>query len=293
MKRRAGRVAIWLLAAAAIGCAEIDVPEPQLLAAPRAPERGAVLEIASIKVPWGAASVKEDLWERLDELRIDSGARARLAENGIRMGVAAGHTPTELLELIKSIERAYRSDGGVQLEIIDHAAAELAEATRRNLRSGQRCELIASAMRSRESLLMRDADGGASGRTYLKPQYLFAAELALAPGGSVDLQLTPELQHGEMHLEPAALGAQAVTLQHARSREVFDDLRCTVTLHPGEILAITCRSDQPASFGGRCFRTAAGGDAKQKLLLVRLVQVQHDGLFDDVVDSPEQVALGP
>lgn len=269
-------------------CAQLDVPEEPFLAAPRPPQVGAVLEIASIKTPWNWAPVNEDLWEHLDEQRIDADVRVRLADNGMRMGVVAGHNPSQLLELIDSIDQAYRSEG-VQLEIVDHEAAELVESTRRNLRAGQRWEMIASEIRPSESMFTMEEDGSPSGRRYRNAQYLFSSVLQLAPGGAVELKITPELQHGEQHLAAAAVGTQSLTLQHARSRKVFDELRTVVTLHPGEILVATCLPDRPASFGGRCFLAGTGEERLQKLLLVRLVQVQHDGLFDD----SQEVAAAP
>ena len=45
------------------------------------------------------------------------------------------------------------------------------------------------------------------------------------------------------------------------------------------MLVLTCLPDRPGSLGHRFFTHECAGQAEQKLLVIRLSQTQHDGLF--------------
>jgi hypothetical protein len=96
------------------------------------------------------------------------------------------------------------------------------------------------------------------------------------------VDLTPEVHYGE----PRArfVGEQgAIRMEAGRSRRVFDNLAISATLAPGHLLVLSSLPSRPGSLGFNFFTTVTAGRREQKLLVIRLAQTQHDGLFD-----PEQ-----
>jgi hypothetical protein len=70
-------------------------------------------------------------------------------------------------------------------------------------------------------------------------------------------------------------------------------------LAPGQMLVLGSLVDRPGSLGHRFFTGQNDGKLEQKLLVIRLSQTQHDGLFDppeviplDVVAQEAQAGAG-
>jgi len=69
-------------------------------------------------------------------------------------------------------------------------------------------------------------------------------------------------------------------LQTARAREVLEVLRFSAVLAPGETLLLGALPDRAGSVGGRFLTDERDGTVEQKLVLVRLAQIQRDDLFE-------------
>ena len=76
-------------------------------------------------------------------------------------------------------------------------------------------------------------------------------------------------------------------LETARPRRVFDDLAISAVLSPGTMLILTALPDHPGSLGHYFFTEGEDNRLKQKLLVVRLCQTQHDDLL-----TPPPLPLG-
>ena len=75
-------------------------------------------------------------------------------------------------------------------------------------------------------------------------------------------------------------------LETGRPRKVYDDMTMTANLQPGSMLILSSLSNRPGSLG-HYFFTQNDARLEQKLLVVRLAQTQHDGLFS----PPEPLKL--
>jgi len=65
-----------------------------------------------------------------------------------------------------------------------------------------------------------------------------------------------------------------------RPTRTFDDLALTAELTPGAMLVLSSLPNRPGSLGHHFFTEKVDeGRLGQKLLLIRLSQTQHDGLF--------------
>ena len=84
------------------------------------------------------------------------------------------------------------------------------------------------------------------------------------------------------------VGDQGVLrLETSRPKKTYDDMTMTADLAPGEMLILSSLSNRPGSLGHQFFTDENNGKLEQKLLIVRLSQTQHDGLFS----PPEPLKL--
>ncbi|MCA9152061.1 MAG: hypothetical protein KDA92_22310, partial [Planctomycetales bacterium] len=96
----------------------------------------------------------------------------------------------------------------------------------------------------------------------------------------VRVELTPEVHHGQP--QATWVGGQG-TFQKltGRQREVYQDLLMGLNFQPGQTIVLSCTPDRKG-LGHNFFVEDGRGDPQQKLLLIRLAQVQRDELFETV-----------
>jgi len=145
------------------------------------------------------------------------------------------------------------------------------------LRAGQRSEIIASGVYPELPLLLSES-GQLCGQPYNQAQCIFAIKSFPQSDGRVRLELVPELHHDQPRQR--WVGGQGVLrLETGRPKRVFDDLKLSPELAPGAMLVLSSLSNRPGSLGHHFF-TENDGRLEQKLLVIRLSQTQHDGLFN-------------
>ena len=253
-----------------------------------------VLEVFFARFPMGDFQANDLLWREIDEQHFSTGQRRELARHGIRIGLVAGQIPVTLSQLL-DVEKSTpaqpsRSDPqsvppaeAGQVNLDDFTSPPHVVRRRMQVRAGRRSEIVASGVYDEMTLLLCEP-GGVCGQTYAKAQGLLAVRVLPEHDGRVRLDVVPELHHGD----PAQrwVGAQEGIwrLNTSRQKRVLENLAVSATLAPGEILVLAALPDRPGSLGHYFFTDDVSGRPEQKLLLVRLAQTQHDGLF-----SPAQV----
>ena len=91
--------------------------------------------------------------------------------------------------------------------------------------------------------------------------------------GSVELQLTPEIEHGET--KPRHYGDGGLwQVRVGQEVEAMTSMVSRLTVTPGQTVMVSCTSDRKG-LGGRFF----SGDDSRSVLLLRLAQTQLDNLF--------------
>ncbi len=236
-----------------------------------------VLEVFFARFPLGDPEVNGGLWREIDEQPFGTQNRHALERNGFRAGVVGGQVPLALSQLLEMKDEAPSADGVSRLSVEQMRADPRVVHRRMSLRPACRSEVVASRMYDEMTVLRCEA-GGLCGRTYQKALGLFALTAFPRHDGRVEIELVPEVHHGD----PARrwVGDQGVfRLDTGRDKQAFTDLAVTATLAPGEMLALTCLPGRDGSLGHYFFTDASSGDPQQKLLLVRVAQTQHDGLF--------------
>ena len=144
------------------------------------------------------------------------------------------------------------------------------------LRAGRRSEIIASSVYPHLPVLVWES-GQVSGCTFDDAQAIFAAKSFPQPDGRTRLELVPELHHDQA--KQRWVGSQGMLrLESSRPKRVFDDMTLTANLSPGAMLVLGSLPSRKGSLGHHFF-TENEGHLEQKLLIIRLSQTQHDGLF--------------
>ena len=236
-----------------------------------------VLEVFFARFPMGDLQANDLLWREIDEQHFSTEKRRELARHGLRVGLVAGQIPVTLSQLLDVKEDAPPAGEANQVNLEDLASSPRVVRRRIQVRPGHRSEIVASGVYDELTLLMCEP-GGVCGQTYTKAQGLLAVRALPEHDGRVRLEVVPELHHGD----PGKrwVGAQGMwRLDTSRQKRVLDELAVSATLAPGEILVLTSLPDRPGSLGHYFLTDDQSDRPQQKLLLVRLAQTQHDGLF--------------
>ncbi|MCA9167439.1 MAG: hypothetical protein KDB23_07205 [Planctomycetales bacterium] len=231
------------------------------------------IELTFVRVPLEQSDLNATLWPQIDEQAIEPEARHHLHANGFRCGIVGLQMPTELRELLDNQEVATRLDQAVTTKL-----DVLAQNQRSQYRSGQRFEIISSDVRDELVVLHRALDGKLCGQPFSQAQCVLAAKPFPQGDGSVRVELTPEVHHGQP--QATWVGGQG-TFQKltGRQREVYQDLLMGLNFQPGQTIVLSCTPDRKG-LGHNFFVEDGRGDPQQKLLLIRLAQVQRDELFE-------------
>lgn len=269
------------------GCSPVTAYSQQkntLLRPVQMPPDAVGVEVFFVRVPLADREANETLWSQVDEQALPASLRRELLKNGFRAAVVGTPVPVSLARLLKMCDSA----SAAEQEGVNRVRVEEAQTVepwisgrRLSLRPGCRSEVIASGLYD-EMTILRPETQGVGGQTFRKAQGLFGLYAQPMRDGRVQVELVPEVHYGE----PAQrwVGDQGMfRVEIRRERQMFPDLAIRSLLAPGEILLLSCVPEREGSLGWYFFTQTSSGDPQQKLLLVRLAQTQHDGLF-----SPEE-----
>jgi len=234
------------------------------------------IDIIFARVPCSDEN-SEKIWADLDEQVLPQEKRKSLYQNGFRIGRIAGPVPQPLVEIMKLTDTGPSSgetNTADALSLTDESAT-----TRRHLqlRAGHRTEILASGVYDELPFLRRE-DGRLIGRTLQKAQGVFGLSVRPNAYGGVKLRLVPEVHFGEPRIQPIATQGM-IRWESQRDRIVLDDLIVEADLTPGDLLVLTCLPNCPGSLGNRFFTVTAEGKLYQKIIVIRLSQIQASPLF--------------
>lgn len=271
------RGALCCLWVVALGCtAPIALPGKSPLVAPQLSPDSAVFDVVIVRIPCAEQAAAQKIWEEIDEQHLPADVRTRLAQNGFRAGVVGTTLPLGLSELLDLQTQPPEQGSGTTIALADLAQPTRNEHRHMPLRSGRRGEVVTSGTYDQLPVLIR-TDDGVCGQTYSQAQALLAVTPTLLPDGRVKIDVVPELHHDQPRQR--WVGEQGILrLEAGRPRRVFDELTASATLSPGEMLILGCLPDRPGSLGHNFF-SESGEQPVQKLIIFRLVQTQHSGLF--------------
>lgn len=276
-------VPAWAAATLA-GCAQVKVPDDlpaRLLPAARMSPDSVVLEIGYAQLPLAEPALYDEVWKQADEQALALDLRQELARNGLRCGILGKRIP----EKVRSLMDQKNTLADKRSEDLDVGQIEVDRQTRRlQCRTGRRAKILCSKSFSQLSLLTRQG-GSVRGRQLEKAQCLFALKPYPQSDGRVQIDLLPEVEHGEVKQQWVA-GEGTMMQRVGRDRLTFEPLRISLSLAPGQMIVVSA-IDQPIGLGEHFFVESVGGTPQRSLLFVRLAHTQHDDLF-----APE-LSAGP
>lgn len=236
-----------------------------------------VLELFFVRFPFGDPTINGKLWDEIDEQLFPVEVRERLACNGFRAGVVNGQMPMELSKLLELSGKP--APGGEPAEIkLDELDAEPRVLRRHmGLRNGHPGQIFASGIYPQLHVLVCQS-GEVGGQSYNQAQGIFAIKSSPQPDGRVRLELVPELHHGQ-HQQRWVGHPGMFRLDTSRPKQVFDDMTLIADLIPGSMLVLSSLPNREGSLGHHFFSDTVDR-LEQKLLIVRVSQTQHDGLFN-------------
>lgn len=261
---------LLLLLACVGGCALWKEPpsEPPSLPAAKMAADSVVLEIAFVRLSGEALAQQDELWRQVDEQPLPAETRRRMVENGLRAGVVSSQLPPLLRTLLEE-----KADA---LAVTGPGIPEDVTASQRQLqsRAGKRGVILAGSQQPKLALLLQQ-NGTVTGGEFAQAQCLFAVKTFPQGDGSVRLELVPEIEHGETRQR--WIGQEgSFRVDSGREQKVLDHLRMDLRLSPGEVLVVTCTSEQKG-LGKHFF--GSGDPGEQKLLMIRIAQTQYDDVF--------------
>jgi hypothetical protein len=278
-------VAIGLLVISMSGCRMfIDDADPlgksPLRPAAASPDSVA-MEIIWSRFAADDPELNEAVWREIDETQIAPAVRRELANNGFRVGVIGGSVPAAIARALGSGEKTdddpatpgAAGSATLTAEPVVHGRIQ-------QLRRNQRSEIQASEVYPSLPLLVNDGQE-LSGRTYGDAQAMYALRVDPQPDQTVTVELTPELHYGPSRLRFTRDDNDMGILRQApmRDREVFEQLRMSVRLAPGEMLVLMGLPGAGSRLGHYFHAADSTEGPHQKLILIRLAEVPASDLF--------------
>jgi hypothetical protein len=257
------------------GCARLDLAAktPGKLPPARLSPDAVVLDMAFVRLPAADQERYDSIWTAADEQVFSPELRRELATNGLRVGVFGQQLPTSVRELVDAKQTALDE----RSEDLDAGDVEVRGGNRHlQVRAGRRTKILASKTYPALAVLLNE-DGQVRGHHFNQAQCVLALKPYPQGDGRVKLDLTPEIEHGELKSQWAR-GEGMLMQRLGRERLVLDRLRLEALLSPGEWLVLSS-SAEIKGLGQYFFAETAGGTVERTMVLVRLSQTQLDDLF--------------
>jgi hypothetical protein len=229
------------------------------------------------------SQLNTDAWQDIDETQLPPAVRRELANNGFRAGVIGGTLPDAIAQALNSSK--YPADTAAEGEssYVDLATDPIVHGRVQQLRRNQRSEVQASEVYPSLSLLVNNARE-LSGRTYAQAQAIYALRVDPQPDRTVLVELTPELHYGPLQWRWTRGEDDSGILRQAqvRDHDVFQQLRMSVRLAPGEMLVLMGLPDAGSRLGQYFHTTNSPEGPQQKLILIRLAGVPPSNTFAEL-----------
>lgn len=209
-------------------------------------------DVSRIELPAGSIRHSAKVWNHVDEMQVDPVLSARLSRNGLRIGVARASAWPAL--------RAIFTEENARIARIQRVA-----------QPGAPLWLGLDRITNDEPIFYYGTDGRLAGKTFdggtkcLRIDY----EMIAATDLQVVLSVTPEIQDEESTVQWRR-SSEGYYLSSENKRYVFNELRSTWTLGPGDFLVIGPDARTPAGqlIGSRLLTRRTGGEELDMILCI-------------------------
>ena len=232
-----------------------------------------LLEIYQVRVPPERAAAAAATWSAVDEQFLEPELRGRLLANGFRAGIVGRTMPDGLAKMLNLADAPAEADGK---QVIDQQAAN-PQVVKQVKQLGSQEELQAQVGPLQKSLQLLISDETVHGKSYDQAQTTYLVKGSSQAGQRVRLQVTPELQHGDMRSRYTDSEQGMFMLTVSREREPFPDLRIEAELAPGDSLLLGGLADASGSLGDAFHGKNAAGETR--LVLIRVAKVPESEIL--------------
>jgi hypothetical protein len=281
------RAALCFFVGVLSGCQALSpnkiVGEHTLLKPAHASPDSVTMQIVWARFPVGDPALNDEAWREIDETTIEPAVRSELANNGFRVGIVGGSPPAAIAHVLQEgTTKGDQESADPTTKSLELSTDPIVHGRVRQLRRDQRSEIQASETFASLPLLV-NGSRELSGRTYEQAQAIYALRVDPQPDRAVQVELTPELHHGDPRLRWTG-GDEGILRQASlREREVFEKMRMRVKLVPGQMLVLMSLPDAGSRLA-HWFHTVNSVDGpQQKLILIRLADVPPSDTFVSVI----------
>ena len=288
MRRRVQFATVSCIVIALGGCQLFTHDQQPIGKSPLRPAQSSpdsvTMEIIWARFPADDPQLNSDAWQDIDETQIPPAVRRELANNGFRAGVIGGTLPDEIARALNSGKSSADTPNTPgESQNVDLTVDPIVHGRLQQLRRNQRSEVQASEVYPSLSLLVNNARE-LSGRTYSQAQAIYALRVDPQPDRTAIVELTPELHYGPLQWRWTRGEDDSGILRQAqvRDHDVFNQLRMSVRLAPGEMLVLMGLPDAGSRLGQYFHTTNSPEGPQQKLILIRLSGVPPSNTFADL-----------
>lgn len=264
-------IVVCLLLGGGSGCA-IFQPEDEAQVTERSPLKrvrpsvdAIQLDVLFVERPIGDPILGDALWSHLDQVSsLDAPTLSSLERNGIKFGIAPTDPP-----------RALQAALGMTGEMVPRDSNEAYGPSGRSVarRSGEELAVDAWSGYSRCEIAI-NKDGQSETHSYDNARCVYRIRVERVQDGWAQLEFIPEIHHGAMKLRSVPRENSWTTTPSQLVDPQFDQ-RFHVELNLGEMVVLGARGDDPESLGHHFFRGGETGSRLQRLLIVRLADMQR------------------
>jgi hypothetical protein len=279
--------ALCLCFCALVGCRlmneQPDFENHSLLKPAQSSPDSVRMEIIWARFPVNDPGLNEDAWRDIEEAQLDPATQRELANNGLRAGVIKGKLPDAISRALKHGESTSEDAPTIDGETRELLANPVVRGRVRQMPRDQRYEISASDVYPVMQLLVKGTNEVAGG-SYEQAQAMYAMRVDPQPDQTALVELTPEVHYGSPRMK--FTGGDETVLHQAmqRDREVFDRLRMSVRLAPGDMLVIMSLPDSGSRLGQYFHIVESSEGPQQKLILIRLAEVPQSDAFASIND---------
>lgn len=205
------------------------------------------------------------LWDEVGRLAcLNGNERSRLQQNGIWVGHVGASPPPSIQALLEAPgqESGKSTAGRVSGRFL-------------GIPSGQDSEILLGDLQESMTFTLQDGDKSEE-RTFPQARAVLRVRPDRLQEGWARFTFMPEVHHGDARLRPAAT-TDGWAYQAGQMHQVLHQLEFTLDLNVGEIAVITSGGKEADSVGKAAFQYLDDGRARQRVLLIRLVDLGQSG----------------
>lgn len=205
------------------------------------------------------------LWDEVGRLScLNSDERSRLQQNGIWVGHVGASPPPSIQSLLEApgSEPGKSTAGRISGRFL-------------GIPSGQDSEILLGNPQESMTFTLREGDKSED-RSFPQARAVLRVRPDRLQEGWARLTFIPEVHHGDARLRPAAT-TEGWAYQAGQMHQVLHQLEFTLDLNVGEIAVITSGGKEADSMGKAAFQYVDNDRARQRVLLIRLVDLGQSG----------------